>query len=144
MPRFDFPLEKALEWRSIRLREEEAKLLRLGLEKAELLRSRTALEEAISESAKVIPEREAHIPGADLASFAEFRRSAKLRFERLAQKIRDCDARIAEQTRLVKEADRQKQLLEDLKREQFEEWSYEQNRQIESAAGELYLARWNR
>jgi hypothetical protein len=143
MQRFDFSLEKALQWRATRLQEEEAKLLRLRQQKTDLLRSSAALEESALQSAKVIPEREAQITGAELACLAEFGRAAKLRLAKLAAQIRDADARIAAQMRVVQEADRQKQLLEDLKKEQYEEWQYEQNRQIEASAGELYLARWN-
>ena len=74
---------------------------------------------------------------------AECGRRTKARLQKLAAQLRDCDSHISRQTRVVTEADRQKQLLEDLKRDQFEEWNYELNRETEANAGELFLARWS-
>lgn len=143
MQRFEFQLQTALEWRATRLKEEEAKLVRLRQEKDNLLRLRASIEQAAGENLKIIPERAARITGSDLALLAECGRSTRLRLQKLATQIRDCDARIGQQARVVIDADRQKQLLEDLKREQFEDWNHELNREIEATAGELFLARWS-
>jgi hypothetical protein len=142
MQRFEFQLEKALEWRMARLKEEEAKLTTLFRERDTLLRNSAALEEAAGEMAKIIPECSAQIKGADLGLMAECVSRTKSRLNKLAQQARDCDSRIEQQTRAVMEANRQKQLLEDLKQERMEEWNYEVNRETEATAGELFLTRW--
>lgn len=143
MRRFEFQLQTALEWRAARLKEEEAKLVRLRLERDNLLRLRADIEKAAGENLKIIPMRDARITGSELGLLAECGRSTKSRLQKLAAQLRDCDSRIGQQTRVVMEADRQKQLLEDLKRDQFAEWNYELNRETEATAGELFLARWS-
>jgi hypothetical protein len=142
--RFEFKFEKVLEWRAARLEKEEANLLRLRKEREELLLVGATIREGVAEAAQVIPPDPGRLTGSDLAMLADYGRSAKLRLKRLAAKIKEADARIQDQTRVVMEADRQKQLLEDLRKSEFEEWTYEYNREIESTAGEMFLARWKR
>jgi hypothetical protein len=142
--RFEFKFEKVLEWRAARLEKEEAHLLRLRKEREELLLVRSTIEEGAAEAAQVIPSDPGRLAGTDLAMLAEYERSVKMRLKKLAAKVKEADARIQEQTRVVMEADRQKQLLEDLRKSEFEEWTYEFNREIESTAGEMFLARWKR
>lgn len=144
MQRFEFKFEKVLEWRAARLEKEEAHLLRLRKEREELLLVRSTIEEGAAEAAQVIPPDPGRLAGTDLAMLAEYERSVKIRLKKLAAKVKEADARIQEQTRVVMEADRQKQLLEDLRKSEFEEWTYEFNREIESTAGEMFLARWKR
>lgn len=143
MQRFEFRLQKALEWRETRLKEEEAKLARLRQEKENLVRLGSSIEAGVREAAGIIPGACATITGEDLAWLAECGRSAAARLKTIAAQITDCDSRIAGQATAVREADRQKQLLEDLRKEQFEEWNYAANRETEATAGELYLARWH-
>lgn len=143
MQRFDFRLQKALEWRETRLKEEEARLARIRHEKEELIGLCSCIEASFHEAAEIISGPFATITGADLGWLADCGRSAAARLKRIAVEIRDCDSRIVRQTSVVMEADRQKQLLEDLRKEQYEEWNYATNREIEATAGELYLARWN-
>jgi hypothetical protein len=142
MQRFEFSLEKVLEWRATRLRQEEAKLAALRHQKDAMLRLRAAIETAAGQNAAVIPARSLQITGAELSLLGESARSMKSRLSQIAAQIRECDARIGEQTRAVMDAEREKQLLEALKGTQREEWAYELNREIEAAATALFLGRW--
>jgi flagellar export protein FliJ len=142
MQRFEFSLEKVLEWRATRLRQEEAKLAALRHQKDAMLRLRAAIETAAGQNATVIPARSLQITGAELSLLGESARSMKSRLTKIAAQIRECDARIGEQTRAVMDAEREKQLLEALRETQREEWAYELNREIEAAATELFLGRW--
>ena len=143
MQRFEFPLEKALAWRAATLKKEEAKLARMHQEREERLRRRAALEEAALQTAEGISG-SSRVGGLELALLAEYGRSTKSRQKKLTAEIRECDSRIDQQTRLVMEANRQKQLLEDLREEQLNQWNQEYHREVEATAGELYLARWKR
>jgi hypothetical protein len=142
MQRFEFQLEKALEWRVTRLKEEEVRLAQMRQEKTSMQRLRADIEKAAIETGRVISENSIEINGAELSLLAECGRSTRTRLKRLAAQIRECDNRIAQQVRVAVQADREKQLLENLKEEQFAEWNHELNREIEATAGELYLARW--
>jgi hypothetical protein len=144
MQKFQFPLEKALEWRTIRLELENAKLAQLRQEKSTLLRLCEDLRDSSMEAARGVLECKTALRGADLGSLASYRQVIAKRLKKLSVTAREYDGRIEEQTRRVVEADREKQLLVKLKERQFAEWDYEMKRELENTAGELFLARWSR
>ena len=142
MQKFQFALEKALEWRTTRLQLENAKLAKLRQERSALLQLSQALVESGKGAASGMLEGAPSLTGADLSNLATYRQNISARVNKLVVTTRHCDRQIERQTKCVVEADREKQLLEKLRERQFEEWNYELKREIENTAGELFLARW--
>lgn len=140
MQRFQFSLEQALNWRTTRLEVENAKLARLRQEHDCVVRQRAALFESERREVNDFQRLAKHPNGAELALLAGYRQGVAARLKKLETTIGGCEAAIEEQKAAVLEADREKRLLESLKQRQFEEWSYEMNREIENTAGELFLA----
>ena len=111
---------------------------------------RTAIESAVRD-VKEADRRATHdvvdseaVSGVELGVLAGFHQQTLRRLQGLDERRRDCSARIQKQREQVLKMDRAKQLLERLKQTQFEDWQYELNREIESTAGELFLAGWCR
>lgn len=144
MQKFQFPLEKALEWRTTRLQLENAKLAQLRQEKSTLLRLCEDLRDSAEQATRGVLESKTTLTGADLGSLASYQQVIAKRLKKLSVTACEYDGRIEEQTRRVVEADREKQLLVKLKERQFAEWDYEMKRELENTAGELFLARWSR
>ena len=145
MQRFQFPLEQALKWRVTRLDVENAKLARLRQENARARQTHAAICESARSEARRFQAEERQTTGADLERMALYRQGIVARLKRLESEIRTRGREIEKQQAVVLDADREKRLLESLKQRQFEEWTYEMNREIENTAGELFLAnRWRR
>lgn len=143
MLKFQFPLEKALEWRTTRLRLENAKLAQLRQEKSALVKLSADLADSVKQAAVTVLSDSPTLTGSDLANLASYRQVIADRLKKLAVTVKKCDERIEQQMKCVVVADREKQLLEKLRERQLEEWTYEWKREIENTAGELFLARWS-
>ena len=144
MQRFQFPLEQALKWRTTSLDLENAKLARLRQEKERAIQDCAILRETAQREVTGFQASSRNATGAELAMLAAYRQGVAARLKALATVIESCEAGIEKQKSIVVEADREKRLLECLKQRQFEEWSYELNREIENTAGELFLANQRR
>ena len=103
MQKFQFPLEKALEWRTIRLELENAKLAQLRQEKSTLLRLCEDLRDSSMEAARGVLECKTALRGVDLGSLASYRQVIAKRLKKLSVTAREYDGRIEEQTRRVVE-----------------------------------------
>ncbi len=140
---FQFSLERVLSWRRTELRVEEARLGPLAAERArleaahvEIVRAHMHAQEDLLASGPV--------DGAQLEALAHYRvrlEKQKIVVEEKAQQCREQIA--AQQTRIV-EAQRRARLLEKLRGRRLEEWRSAADGEMESFAGEAFLAGWQR
>ncbi len=143
MQRFVFSLERLLELRTAQLDAENARLQALYSERAAIDAACRDLKESDRNAVRDVLA-PGTVNGLELESLARYHEHVRRRLAGLAERGRDCEQRIEKQRGQVLALDRAKQLLERMKQKQWEEWKYEANKEIESTAGELYLAGWNR
>lgn len=140
MKRFEFRLERVLEWRRAQLDIELAALGRLTAEAQAIDRRRGEIE-AERASAESSLFASATAEAQQLAALDAFRAWAREECGRLANRRAEWERKIAEQRQKLLEARRRSRLLERLKERRRAEWDAEFNRELENLAGELYLAR---
>lgn len=142
MQRFQFRLERVLEWRRKKCRMEENRLAAcMGLvhatdRKIEQLRDeRTSIDrELLVRSA---------IPAADLRNLGHYRlRANKEEFD-LAEERRQRVLSASEQRARVQRAQQNVKLLEKMRERRLEEHTLLAGRELEAVAAEAYLARWS-
>lgn len=143
MTKFEFRLQRVLEWREERLRLEESRLERLYGELRALELRRAELEAARAAADRSL----LHAPSAaadDLHSLQDFRDYVHYQRQLLASQNADCERRIGEQRGLVVEARRQFRLLERLRDKKLAAWEADFNRELEMQASEAFLAKFAR
>src|SRR5580658_8330161 len=119
MKRFQFPLQRVFEWRSLQMRAAEVKAA-MGLLKLPTM------------------------DGSDLQSLAAFQlRMRSQRAELHAARAR-CQAEIVQQRTRVLIARRDFRVLEKLKEKRLQSWTYLTDREIENTAADAFLSRWAR
>ncbi len=140
MKRFEFRLERVLEWRHGQLDIELAGLGRLTAEAQAIDRRRGEIEAERASAEKSLMS-SATVEAQQLTALDAFRAWVRQESGRLASQRAEWEHKIAEQRRKVLEARRRFRLLERLKERRRAEWDAEFNRELENLAGELYLAR---
>jgi hypothetical protein len=141
MQRFQFRLERVLEWRRKKCRMEENRLTAcLGLvyateRRIEQLRAeRTAIDrELLKRSA---------ISAADLMNLSHYRLRANKKQSELADERRQRIRSASEQRARVQRAQLDVKLLEKMRERRLEEHTVLAGRELEALAGEVFLARW--
>jgi hypothetical protein len=143
MKRFEFPLERVRRWRAGQAALEELKLEQLGERLAKL-----GVEKRSAEAARLESEREVlgHSPAeaTDLQSLDAYRRHTRSKIRGIEERERETAELIGQQRQRVVQARRAVELLERLKQRAMEEWQAACDREQESLAAELYLARFTR
>jgi len=143
MKKFNFPLDRVLDWRRSQARMEESKLEQIYGELRRLeIREKSLLEER-ARSQKHL----ATIPAAsseELAAFDSFHGHLREECLRLDNQRNECRTRIDAQIQIVTLRRRDVRLLEKLKEKQHGNWTAEFNREIEQQAAEAALAKWSR
>lgn len=142
MQRFQFRLERVLEWRRKKCRMEENRLTAcLGLVRAterkieQLRAERTSIDrELLARSA---------IPAADLLNLGHYRLRADKEEGELAEERRQRLRSASEQRARVQQAQQNVKLLEKMRERRLEEHTVLAGRELEQAAAEGYLARWS-
>ncbi len=129
-----------MEWRESQLEIELAALGRLTAEGLAIDQRREQVEAECRSAEKSLVAGRA-VEAQQLAALDGFRIWAHQESERLVRKRAECEKRIDDQRRQVIEARRRFRLLEQLRERRLTEWSGEFSRELESLAGELYLAR---
>jgi flagellar export protein FliJ len=143
MQRFQFRLERVLEWYRKKLRVEEGRLaaclvlvhtaeLKIALLQAE----RSAIESHLLERAT--------IPAADLLNLARYRLRARQEEIELAEERRRLLISAAEQRARVQQAQQRVKLFEKMRERRLTEYTAEEARELENVAADAYLARWPR
>lgn len=141
MQAFRFRLERILGWRRKEFEAEEA---RLGSLVSALQQLETAQREILTAWDRAGRELLAGgiVYGTDLAALSSFRARLERDLEANARARREAAEQIADQQARVVDAHRRVRLLEKLRHRKLEQWSAAWNRELESFAGEAFLARW--
>jgi flagellar export protein FliJ len=143
MKSFQFPLQRVLDWRVVRMRAEEERLASLQRKLAALHHRETTLIAAELKAETGLLRLPA-IDGSDLRALAAFQ--LRLRRERVALKAEraQCEAHIAEQRQRLLNARRDCRALEKLKDKRKRIWASLLDREIEETAAEAFLSQWAR
>ena len=142
MKAFQFPLDKALDWRRVQLELEEARYKQQVDALAGLDRQRAEVE-ASGIRAEIQVREWSPIAAGDLGALGNFRLYVK-RESAIARRRFEAAQMLAEQQKRMLEARRRCRLLERLKERRLTEWAAQRDREVEEIAAESYLARWRR
>jgi flagellar export protein FliJ len=141
MQRFQFRLDRVLEWRRKKCRIEEGRLAEcLGLVRtaerkiAQLQAERAAIERELLERSA--------IPAVDFLNLGRYRLRADKEHTAAAEERRQRLLSAAEQRARVQAARQRVKLLEKMRDRRFEEHTAAAGRELENLAAEAYLARW--
>jgi hypothetical protein len=143
MKTFRFPLQRVLEWRALQLRVEEEKLAGLQQQLASLVELREKLAVARNRS-------ESHLfasgaaAGSDLQSWALYQARLAKQQDLLKTRLAQCETLTLEQRQRLLKARTDHRVLERLKERRWRQWVYLNDRELEGAAAEVYLAKWGR
>jgi hypothetical protein len=143
MKAFQFPLEKALDWRRTQLELEEVRYKQQAAALAGLDRQRAEIE-ASGIGAEIQVRQWSPIVAGDLTALGNFRLRVKARESEIARQRCVAAQKLAEQQKLMLEARRRCRLLERLKERRLTEWTAGRDHELEEIAAESYLARWSR
>jgi hypothetical protein len=143
MKSFDFPLEKALEWRRTQLEQAESRFKQQAAVLAEIDRERAELE---AEDLRAEIEVRAWRPvwSGDLAALGRFRLQTQKREKNLYARRAECERELDRRQGAMMEARRRFRLLERLKERRLADWRAAYDRELEQQAAESYLAQWSR
>jgi flagellar export protein FliJ len=141
MKRFQFRLERVLEWRRRQAELEQSKLAqalglaqRLETERLALAKSRREAQLGALQASATTAE--------DLWMLQDYLLQSDRQDRVLAERISQ-QARVVQNQRLrVVEAERSREALERLRQSRHDEWRRESNRELEAFAAEAFLARW--
>ncbi|MFN7994700.1 MAG: hypothetical protein U0Q18_13920 [Bryobacteraceae bacterium] len=143
MQRFIFSLERVLSWRRNQMDVEKGLLQQLTSDldkvalaqvKADLLRRK--VEQGVRDSAVV--------EAVELWALSAYRARMLREEAELARRKQDCERKIAAQRDQLREAERRCRLLERLEQRRRSAWTQAMDREMDTVAGESYLAGWNR
>ena len=137
MKRFQFPLDRVLDWRRVQARIEESKLEQLHAEVRGIESRRTQLENQSAESSRDLAARGA--TSAELAALASFHRYAIAESARLDRARTDCVRRIGERMAAVIERRRDVKLLENVRERKWQAWRLQSAREADREADELAM-----
>jgi|SRR4051794_15645593 hypothetical protein len=141
MKRFEFRLDRVLEWKTVIAQQEQAALDSLHHEKQEISESLQNLNDRINDLSEISYSAES----AQELAYAASARSALLRDRSRTEHLNDaCDNKIAAQQEKYRSADTERRLVGKLKERSYSQWSAEVSREMEATASDLYLGGWNR
>jgi flagellar export protein FliJ len=142
MKKFEFPLDRVLDWRRTQVRVEKSNLERLYSEMHGLDARKAALETARAESEQSLLV-SGRATGQELAAFDKFSRFTVAERTRLEAVRVECSQRIAAQNQVLASRRRDVRLLERLRNQRLKDWESGFAREIDAQADEAYLAKWN-
>jgi flagellar export protein FliJ len=143
MKRFHFPLERVRRWRAEQAAVEELKLQGLYGRMAALVDEKAKVESERAASEHQVLE-QASVEASELQALDAYRWHARNRIAGIEKRQRDVAAQVEQQRQTLMEARRKAELLERLKTKMFEQWRALTDREEETVAAELYLAKWRR
>ncbi|HEX5226753.1 MAG TPA: hypothetical protein VFW44_03550 [Bryobacteraceae bacterium] len=143
MKRFVFPLERVRRWREEQAELEKARLQQLYGQLAALEQEKASVEQERAANAQRILG-QASVEGGELAALDAYGRHVRARVARIENRERQVGTWIEQQRQVVMEARRRAELLERLKAKKLEQWQAQADREEETLAGELFLAKWRR
>jgi flagellar export protein FliJ len=143
MKKFQFPLDRVLDWRRTQARMEQIKLQRmlaelrqLELQAASVLGEREAAQRAVVQSSSSL--------GSELQAFSSYRTASAKRSAALERDRSASLERISAQREVLSRKERDVRLLEKLREDRLRQWVQEQDREIDQQAAESHLGRWGK
>jgi hypothetical protein len=143
MKAFQFPLQKALDWRRTQLELAEARVQQQLAALAELDRTRAELA-AARQRTELQVRQLSSIEGRDLMALGSFRQAAQARDRVLATRRLECQKELALRQTAMLETRRRYRLLERLKERRWTEWQSAAGKELDELAADSYLAQWAR
>jgi len=140
MKRFDFPLERVRRWRFEQLNLEELKLQQLFAERQALERAKVQIRAEIDRIGRDVLSKPS-LESGELQTLDSFRGFVRRKLQELANRQQQSEAKIVEQRQAVIEARRQFELLDRLRQTALTEWRSEANKEQETLAAEMFLAK---
>ena len=141
MKRFRFQLQTALDWRRRLMETEQMRLEELQSKRNAVLAAKAAADQSVEESRRTTLQSPTVMAG-ELAALDNYRQAVEYQNQRLDREAAQLAESILQQRRVLIEATLQFRLLDKLRSRRMAEWKKESDRQIETEAGELYLAKW--
>jgi flagellar export protein FliJ len=143
MNTFQFPLQRALDWRRTQLKLAEARVEQQLAALAGIDQARAELD-AMGHRTEVEVRQFQSLEGGDLSALGSFRLAIKVRGRELAAKRVECQNELAARQAVMLEARRRCRLLERLKERRWAEWQSAAGRELDELAADSYLAQWAR
>lgn len=140
MKRFDFPLERVRRWRLEQLNLEELKMQQVLAERRALSRAKQQIRAELDRVRREVlarPMMESH----ELKSLDSFRQHVHARMHYFESRERQSEARIVAQRQRVIEARCQFELLDRLRQKALAEWRAAADKEQETLAAEMFLAK---
>jgi len=146
LKKFSFRLEQLCRWREVERDKEEARLQSLFAELKQIERARIQLENAVAlaeRSVRPVPQAPL-APIQELQALDSYRLYVQREHRRLAGLRAQMEVRIASQRRVLVDAERKVEVLDQLREERLAEWKKELDEEQEELVAELVVARWAR
>lgn len=136
MKRFEFTLERVLEFRRLQASTERARLDEILAQRAPLV----VAQERLSEEGRAVLRYGAKLP-VEFSARDNYSQFVRRQQERLEAQMVEIDKRAAAQRTKVMEAERRCDLLEKLKQRRQTEWTVAADRELEELAADSFRAR---
>jgi flagellar export protein FliJ len=143
MKKFQFPLDRVLDWRRTQVRMEQIKLERM-LAELHRMEGQAAALQGERESAQRAVVQSSSSMGSELLAFNTFRSASIARSAGLDRDRSACLERIRAQREVMSRKERDVRLLERLREDRLQAWVREQDREIDQQAAEGHLGRWGK
>jgi hypothetical protein len=140
MKRFQFPLDRVRRWRAGQATLEELKLEQLVEQVTKLREEKRGIESARTHSEREVLGQPS-IEATQLQSLDAYRLHTRNKIRDIENREREAGAAVEQQRQRVIQARRDAELLERLKRKALDEWQAASDREQETLATELYLAK---
>ena len=140
MKRFNFPLDRVRRWRLEQLHVEELKLQQLRAELEGLAVSKRLIQDELTRTQSQVLG-QAYMQSSELETLDSYRVHIRGRVRELENREWERGVKLIEQRTKVIEARRQYELLEQLRKKSFGQWTKAVNKEQEDLAAELFLAR---
>ena len=140
MKRFDFPLERVRRWRFEQLNLEELKLQQVLAERQALARAKQQIRDELDRVGRQLLAKPA-LDSLELESLDSFRYHVHAKVRDFENRERQAEEKIAAQRQKVLEARRQFELLDRLRTKAHREWQAAADKEQETLAAEMFLAK---
>jgi DNA-binding LytR/AlgR family response regulator len=140
MKRFQFPLERVRQWRAGQATLEEMKLEQLRDQLAQLREAKRAMDAERAQSERDLLAQPS-MQALELQSMEKYRVHTRTKILAIEERERQAEVVLEDQRQRLIRARRDAELLERLKRKALAAWQVASDREQESLATELFLAK---
>ncbi len=137
MKRFQFSLERVLNFRRIQADAEQAKLALLEQELATLNREIVSLQDQFRQAVRIVSDQPA-----DRAELGRYRMVVESETIKLQRRKRELEQQLHAQRHQYTKAKQAAEVLKRLKEKQYKSWEQGLQKELDDLAMDAYLARW--